>query len=830
MGELFEICRLSIFLSILTTTKASISPVDLSINSHLTPFADCTIHLIKHIISGSSGRELAPTILPVIHSRQVFSLSSEVSGFTCYTKSGKRRFQMSDSGFFQFPASPPPRQNCVVQIYIDPAPCVVWSRGKTLNSVYDWLTGKTCLSKYSLMSVIFDNTVFQGTKSYWKFSVPNLSGKHGWYLVQVKSTHRLKTKKIPASSCSDVICSVIYMDYFCTNHRRIATLPLVFTWEVNSEKVLDKQEIQSYYLDLPLALFKFWINLDGKCHNLYSQFVFSKYEHLQPSICENYGSKLLELSPFLHRFAGLSEYEMNRAELPVIVTVSIFMTFLFEDQHTSIDQHFADRPEGLELLATMFPNLTIFNNFLAGKEQMPVPTIYPRRHPYVLQNIFWPDYQLWHFLSCIKYEPPSALSFDGFLSAYDKYSWMALGITSFITVMASVLILRRRNIGDFVFQMYQILLCQDAGGFTTGRLVVGPWLLIGIILSNGYQGNNITELTKPLKSTPLNTFEEIVNNNFTIHTPIDTGVLSSFKSMLDEVGPDLLTGFEVQSQDVFEKFQLSALMITYRPGGNDYDYDVNITMLQELEQRMINLMWYPVHVLELTQVVTNYSVYIANKFANSTKAAYVDTIFNVMSMEQFIRKSTEREIGYKVHFNTKPYKIFYNTFAFDKFPIPAKQFNTKMYSIYQSGLYNIWIDRIKVRKSRKSNELHAKLDAEESAPKRIGMSDNVKTVFYVFGIFLASSTLFIIREHLQWTLSNNWAAVLSLDGRIRVMWRGVFHEFPKLWRAMPWIFCSCCIVIGLILGRILDLDTEFEEDEVVNPSRTVDSKHIIHTY
>jgi len=52
------------------------------------------------------------------------------------------------------------------------------------------------------------------------------------------------------------------------------------------------------------------------------------------------------------------------------------------------------------------------------------------------------------------------------------------------------------------------------------RFALAPFLLMALILSNAYKNENVTKITLPLTLIPVNTFDKLVNYNFTLFTRV----------------------------------------------------------------------------------------------------------------------------------------------------------------------------------------------------------------------------------------------------------------------------------------------------------------------
>jgi hypothetical protein len=131
------------------------------------------------------------------------------------------------------------------------------------------------------------------------------------------------------------------------------------------------------------------------------------------------------------------------------------------------------------------------------------------------------------------------LSFMGFISAFDKPSWLA-GLLLWSLTAATYLLIyfvnrrsssaseRRQqqqrmpvyesieNVGRILLEQGDILLEKYPGEIPI-LIVSLSWVLMGMILSNAYKGNNIKELSAPRGLQLVHRFDQLYENNFTLY-------------------------------------------------------------------------------------------------------------------------------------------------------------------------------------------------------------------------------------------------------------------------------------------------------------------------
>jgi len=126
-----------------------------------------------------------------------------------------------------------------------------------------------------------------------------------------------------------------------------------------------------------------------------------------------------------------------------------------------------------------------------------------------------------------------SLSIIGYVSAFELPVWACLIFIIVISVVAL------KTVESFIYsdgkKSYNTLFAPISFLLEQGvqlayhvftRLVVVVWIGMGVVLSNAYKGQNITDLTAPLPPVPIKYFKELLELNFT--------VISRPKSMFSE--------------------------------------------------------------------------------------------------------------------------------------------------------------------------------------------------------------------------------------------------------------------------------------------------------
>lgn len=118
----------------------------------------------------------------------------------------------------------------------------------------------------------------------------------------------------------------------------------------------------------------------------------------------------------------------------------------------------------------------------------------------------------------------TSISFEELVNVFDKIIWLNITI-SFVAVSMTMRILyKNKGLQKNLFSLLKCLL-EQSDPFSTEqinvarlRCVIGVFLLMGIVLSNGYKNVNVYNMVVPRKPIPYKYFSELVRDNFSIYT------------------------------------------------------------------------------------------------------------------------------------------------------------------------------------------------------------------------------------------------------------------------------------------------------------------------
>lgn len=123
----------------------------------------------------------------------------------------------------------------------------------------------------------------------------------------------------------------------------------------------------------------------------------------------------------------------------------------------------------------------------------------------------------------------SSLAFNELFNIFDQWIWISIVITTLLISSITTLYSNRCKFGLFLHNCLsqgKVLLEQGdpyserLHKATFLRLLLGSFLLVGVVLSNAYKNSNVYNLITPRKPLPFETFRELKMENFTIFSRI----------------------------------------------------------------------------------------------------------------------------------------------------------------------------------------------------------------------------------------------------------------------------------------------------------------------
>jgi len=161
----------------------------------------------------------------------------------------------------------------------------------------------------------------------------------------------------------------------------------------------------------------------------------------------------------------------------------------------------------LVILCILSPNSTIIPEVMQYEFEYHCPGFETSELPIINNKIFFTNkHKQLHFVTCAPVESSGWLSLSGYVSAFDNYVWLMIIWTAALSGIAIHLyehleqfVLKSggemQNIGtENLYQnltfVFNVLIAQGAPIVSKHKLICGAWIMVGIVLTYGYQGKN----------------------------------------------------------------------------------------------------------------------------------------------------------------------------------------------------------------------------------------------------------------------------------------------------------------------------------------------------
>ena len=353
------------------------------------------------------------------------------------------------------------------------------------------------------------------------------------------------------------------------------------------------------------------------------------------------------------------------------------------------------------------------------------------------------------FMTCHLKE--KSLSFQAYITPYQIEAWLTITATFCFSTIFLTILFQFKNIQENGFLLiYSFLL--EHGYHLSKRLTqlkafnvfLGTFLLMGIVLTNGYKGIVITDLTSPIQESRLRSFKEAMEQNHSILTSPKEVNLMIIRQHFEEVKEECLNRskdnctFEYRYKNNFMSWHdylhqaLSHLTFgseflnyvsSYLEFSSPKDYSnpyfkliasIYNQALAYSEERAITVIEYG---SDAEFLKCNKSIFVDN--VDSLKLQYLrmksrldPSLYAIYMVEDEIGESL---VGWHL-----------GSIYWSKGLLP-----TRMNSIFSSGIYQRWneLKRLKLADSYESAD--RRRDFSKS-PRKLGLSSNVVSLFVIY--------------------------------------------------------------------------------------------------
>lgn len=704
----------------------SIAPADRLSLPQLDAFDACTVQIILTELNFFETEsqtwikyfpyEPEAFRFPVIFSRHYFVVSNvsedETHIHTLKCNDSVAILDTSKSNFI-FRLPPSPRQNCVVQVYIDPPKCQTWKKSRLFplykSDVKDVL-GETLLDPVFNFQLSWRRLLQQSSSFAWTF-IHCLTGPvlrpMTSRMEDIVSLIRTDLREAYNSMPTLPVTLVVTISSNTTpSGARLASEAYIVSEIENIEPYLEnlkeKVSILDSYYDINTTA-----NLSSDHLPVFYWYRVSFHDHILANIWENHHLKLLNSIYFYHQnnFPVTSKMNIYPTNWnPTMFEVAnVILSLLFKPNQTGF--HEFEKVEKSSQALSYFQ--TFMQTYFPGCSIMGTRTYYPS----------FRDRNEDHFVTCMA-GGHAALSLKELVSAFDWLVWLFIFLSTIATVVA---VQYTKPSGESIYNhiplTYKVLLAQPINeDRINSKLILGCWILIAVVLSNAYQGENVCKLTAPLALLKIDSFEKIIEMKFAVFSP-----LASHFKMFPPEDSELKGNW---------KFYTSIGKVLRRSSKNS-----SKVINQKL--KLVSRMWSPQTKRQIVNAKRRDN-YFDFTLAKCRKTAFVAEFPHAINVYRRLRERLTKTKNIHLKYLTiskNPLESTTYKIAFYNFPMPAQILSVWQIRVVDSGLLKFWTDwDFHMRGWRYVQGFE---EQTKAGPTRMTMNTNISVVF-----MLASGLLF----------------------------------------------------------------------------------------
>lgn len=347
-----------------------------------------------------------------------------------------------------------------------------------------------------------------------------------------------------------------------------------------------------------------------------------------------------------------------------------------------------------------------------------------------------------YFVTCANFLEIGPLTLIGYVMAFDKTTWIFIFAASVATFVVLIKVVRGETFDKLILLPLYILLEQGCIEGTPKKLrwITAVWILMGIVLSNIYKGDNITSLIAPLPLYKLEEFDQLISREFVFRMKSPWNVLlflvSTFQSPLVDA---FLVAYQYRKFDLLRNISMESLI-------NLYIHNHFPTFSDSSERKMTAVLessLSPANILDDSAEISDF----LPQLAECLKEAYVGHFEEVKRVSFTLNKILVKRGGKKfVSMGKEALTDITKVWTLEQVQMPATPFFIRIHSLWHSGLIYHW-EAWKLRLNLWAVMIEdARLEYEMRLPKGLKLDDNVIVVFYMYLILVTLSLTFFLYE------------------------------------------------------------------------------------
>lgn len=732
--------------------------IDLSLPLQL--FENCSVHIIHNTVKSNDSLftenyNIIPNPIPVVLSTFQY-VPGKLGNLYC-DKLGPLLPETNSE--LKFTAPPQYRLSCIAQFYIDPKSCKNWYSKIIRKEAF-----KTTTNTYRsvLPSTIF-NTVFDSRFAIWKGAIEQVLVKHHWLFIHIQL--KLNANQTH-SKWDDIFFSVDYGGHPMSRIACTSPFKMVLLMSYNKHTSSYLVE-QAYLASFSENVKPLYTAIQKSCRLLSLQTTKVDLPKQTQECVDRIFQQNLNM-PWKYidlkvATAGIGIWKiMNEMYLKTQSSLVIALAGIsFEERSGNVKD-----ATSKAMLQYIFPNSTFVSavhNILSGYQVIPTLDV----HHIQLHSltVFYDNPNPMHFLSCTKHRNTESLNLVGFSSAFTWQVWFVWCICSLISTaivrISKPLLVNRFHGIVFVYMLFLGEKCPKSIKKHFKFLFLG-WIIATLVISNAYQGSNITRITKPLVIKHLESFEELVSVNVTFYSPPYPEYVKIVKSVLDiiakvaktrpEFAKNISTRYEKAERENFKKRGLDVFFTKFEMYlGIEMQAIVDKLYLPKTRKdKMVGVLKLLKKSNDFSELLSmNNSSYFFNKLEKCQDSAFIDNLDEVAKL-YYNLKMELKENEDDLYISPKPYQKLYVVLSFGGIPLLPVRFLSRVQSLFQFGLMELWTSRAKRVTARIVDSLH---NRKHVSVKPMSLNGNLVLLFYtLIASFILSSAVFLYRLRFSYVI------------------------------------------------------------------------------
>ncbi|OXA58839.1 hypothetical protein Fcan01_07329 [Folsomia candida] len=319
------------------------------------------------------------------------------------------------------------------------------------------------------------------------------------------------------------------------------------------------------------------------------------------------------------------------------------------------------------------------------------------------------------FLSCGEGNLP-ALSFQGFISAFDVETWAVIALCLVGTTMICISLINkkldcwsRRFWSESLFGALKLFLEQSNAIIINNATrsksyavycIWGASLAMCVIIGNQYKGENISQISAPFQSEPPDTFKSLISSEYKIYSKIHLTLQQSISELFSA---------SIHTSPVLEDYT------------EIHPFEEHIVSFSPAKYILQNVHFHPNETLAIILSQSNFSFLKA--LAPCDKIALAGWKDELKTLHNQLRSRIK---GHKL-VGIGNENLYQRHHGWEIYNWPDRNAFMKFYSLHESGISNQWINIENFRDMK-----FMSTDSTRNVYKPLQLSGNTGTIFLLY--------------------------------------------------------------------------------------------------